>query len=90
MNFVEMTSTYKELKQDFDLQCLENARKQEQIIELRRHIRDLEEQHKELLEKIDRLVETNNLLQKLNKELNNGYTSKQSNSRKTSKQTKKI
>lgn len=82
MNFVEKTSTYKELRQDYDLQCIENARKQEQILELRRQIRDLEEQHKELQEKIERLVETNKLL----KELSNGDKVKQSNSRKASRQ----
>lgn len=86
MNFVEKTSTYKDLRQDYELQCLENARKQEQIIELRRQLRELETQYKELQDKIDRLVESNKLL----KELNNGNKTKQSNSRKTSKQTKKI
>ena len=57
MNFVEKTSTYKELKQDFDLQCLENNRKQERIIELNRKVRELEAQIKELNKKIEILEE---------------------------------
>lgn len=57
MNFVEKTSTYKELKQDFDLQCLENNRKQERILELNRKVRELEAQIEELNKKIEILEE---------------------------------
>lgn len=57
MNFVEKTSTYKELRQDYDLQCLENSRKQDRIIELNRKVRELEEQIKDLEKEIEILKE---------------------------------
>ena len=53
MNFVEKTSTYKELRQDFDLQCLENSRKQERIVELNRKIRELEQTIEDQKKKIE-------------------------------------
>ena len=48
MNFVEKTSTYKELRQDYELQCMENGRKQDRILELSRKVREQEERIKEL------------------------------------------
>lgn len=57
MNFVEKTSTYRELRQDYDLQCLENSRKQDRIIELNRKVRKLEEQIKDLEKEIEILKE---------------------------------
>ena len=53
MNFVEKTSTYKELRQDYDLQCLENSRKQDRILELNRKIRELEAVIEEQTKKIE-------------------------------------
>ena len=48
MNFVEKTSTYKELRQDYELQCMENGRKHDRILELSRKVREQEERIKEL------------------------------------------
>lgn len=53
MKFVEMTSTYKDLQNDFEYQCRENARKQEQILELRRINRELEQRITLLTEKLE-------------------------------------
>lgn len=95
MNFIEMTSSYKELRQDFELQCQENARKQEQILELRRKNRELEEQINLLTEKLqasdreyDKLVQS--LSKKELEEVTSDNTRKQTHSKRASRQTKKI
>ena len=50
LNYIERMTRYNDLKRDYDLQCLENNRKQEQILELRRENRELKERIKELEE----------------------------------------
>ena len=53
LNYIERMTRYNKLKHDFDLQCLENSRKQEQIIELRRTNRELESQVAELKKELE-------------------------------------
>ena len=46
MNYIE---EMKKLRKDYECQCIENGRKQDQIIELKRKLREMEEtlKHKE-------------------------------------------
>lgn len=95
MKFVEMTQSYKELKHDYELQCLENSRKQEQILELRRQKRELEEQIQLLKEKLESSdKEYDKLLQSLSKkdfeEVANDNTRKSKPSKSRNRQNKKI
>ena len=52
LNYIERMTRYNELKRDYDLQCIENGKKQEQILELRRTKRELEEKVEKLEEKL--------------------------------------
>lgn len=52
LNYIERMKCYNDLKQDYDLQKIESARKQEQINELKRTNRELEEKVKILEEKL--------------------------------------
>lgn len=93
LNYIERMRCYNELKQDFDLQCIENSRKQDTILELRRKITELEEENKLLTEKLEASDrEYDKLIQSLSKkefeEVANDRkytTTKQTHSRKTSK-----
>lgn len=42
LNYIERMTRYNDLKRDYDLQCIENNKKQEQIIELKKRIKELE------------------------------------------------
>lgn len=53
LNYIERMRCYNELKQDFDLQCKENSRKQDTILELRRKITELESENRLLTEKLE-------------------------------------
>lgn len=53
MNFIEKTSTYKDLQNDFEYQCRENARKQERILAQKRVIEELEHRIDLLTEKLE-------------------------------------
>lgn len=60
LNFIERMKYYNELKEDFDKQVLENSRKQERIVNLKREKRELEEENKDLKKQIESLKEVLN------------------------------
>ena len=57
MNFID---EMKKLRKDFECQCIENGRKQDQIIELKRKLREIEEQLKSKNEEVRILKEALN------------------------------
>lgn len=54
MNFIE---EMKKLKKDYECQCIENGRKQDQILELKRKLREREEEVEKLKAEIKVLKE---------------------------------
>ena len=58
----------KETKQDLELQCIENSRKQDIIIELRRENKELKDENKHLKEQLDQaLKDYDKLFEKIGK-----------------------